>query len=271
MSPTLQGPPQVPFCREIHIGTVGADVVGHKRATSRWNPHAYPWGDFTETAGHIWMNAVLNFKEQHGLGDHPLLGINTHKALEHAVTHHGPIPAQPAFDKKAISLITAFCHDFGMTHEERVRQAGVAALWYWYGHRYSIPYRQRRPIDHKPPPFIPTSGTDCSGLVTAAYEAGGGSDPNNLNFNGEGYTGSLIAHGTRVYSLADLKLLDLVFYGYSDGRTSGFRRGDPTHVAAYVGIVNGVHSVISNGHYPMSFLPVNYWPPINQMRTYKVV
>ena len=77
-------------------------------------------------------------------------------------------------------------------------------------------------------------------------------------------------HGTRVTSINGLHIGDLIFYGHSRGRP-GFSAGDPTHVAGYVGYVDGKASVLSMGHYPMSLYPWNYRSDINHLRHYDVV
>lgn len=40
--------------------------------------------------------------------------------------------------------------------------------------------------------------TDCSGFVTLCYFLAGAPDPNGLNYNGQGYTGTLIGHGYQI-------------------------------------------------------------------------
>lgn len=52
---------------------------------------------------------------------------------------------------------------------------------------------------------------DCSMYVTNAYRAAGLRDPNGFGFNGYGYTGTLVVHGTRVFGVP--RAGDLVFYG----------------------------------------------------------
>ena len=84
---------------------------------------------------------------------------------------------------------------------------------------------------HLRAPDTPTEG-DCSSTCIWFSYAVGAPDPNGTNFNCTGYTGTLIEHGRRVYTLEPD---DLVFYT-EDGRTS-------CHVAIYVG--NG--QVVSHG------------------------
>lgn len=259
--------PDVAFCREIHPGMVGDDVLSHKIAMSRWSDRIYPWADFSDFAGPYFFTALLEYKHQHGLGAKRVLGEATHASMEKAVCHYQHV-GQPAFDDRSVKLAHDFCQSYGKTPEEKKREAGVAEAFWLYAHRMHIGYSQRRPISMVKPPEVPWS-LDCSGYATLDYWVAVGLDPNELHFNGEGYTGTLIAHGTRVAVVEQLKLLDLIFYGYSSGGP-GFRVGDPTHVAVYVGVVNGMHSVLSMGHFPMGLYPFNY-RTINQMRTYPML
>jgi len=64
--------------------------------------------------------------------------------------------------------------------------------------------------------------TDCSGYVTLCYKAAGAADPNGLGYSGQGYTGTLLAHGTSI-DQSDAEGADLVFWA------------GPDHVAIYAG------------------------------------
>lgn len=77
----------------------------------------------------------------------------------------------------------------------------------------SIHYREVRPM--------PLTGrlpltTDCSGFVTLCYKLAGAPDPNGLGYNGQGYTGTLLTHGTRI-PLAAVKPGDVIVYGPGTG------------------------------------------------------
>lgn len=96
---------------------------------------------------------------------------------------------------------------------------------------------------------------DCSAMGTWWYYDVDLPDPNNLGYDGEGFTGTLCLHGVNV-SLQNLEPGDLIFYGY---------RYPYKHVAMYVG--NG--KVVSHGSQigPL-LLPVNYRPDAKIARRY---
>lgn len=105
------------------------------------------------------------------------------------------------------------------------------------------------------PPFGKTViYEDCSSAATGLYYMAGLHDPNELHFNGTGYTGTLCQNGRRVRS-GGPKLGDLVFYGsppYS-------------HVAVYYG--DGM--VWSHGHEGGPVLvPIDYRSDRGEIRRY---
>lgn len=69
---------------------------------------------------------------------------------------------------------------------------------------------------------------DCSAFATLCYKAAGEPDPNDLKYNGEGWTGTLWAHGTDTNKPAPG---DLCFYGSEDDKIVG----TPLHVTVYIG------------------------------------
>lgn len=80
----------------------------------------------------------------------------------------------------------------------------------------SIHYRQSRPIDglnevQKLPLY-----TDCSGFVTDCYKWAGAPDPNGLNYNGYGFTGTLLQHLDSI-PLGEALPGDLVIFGPGGG------------------------------------------------------
>jgi len=261
---------QVDFCREIREGMRGGDVIAHKRALARWDSTVYPWAKFTDMAGPFFINAVLEYKHRHKLGNTRVLGQQAHNSMENQVGVRGPNKGQPIFDKAAVGFASEFCATFGKSPDRVVRDRIVAAAFYWYSRRMQIAYSESRPFSVVVPPNVPRRW-DCSAFATNCHLAGGAPNPNGSVPSGEGYTGTLIDHGTRVSTVAQLDPGDLIFYGFCRYSAPGFRYGDPTHVAVYVGKHNGIDAVISNGKYPMGLLPYNYWMPVNQFRHYNVV
>ena len=57
---------------------------------------------------------------------------------------------------------------------------------------------------------------DCSTFVTWLYWMCGLPDPNGLNYNGTGYTGTLLSHGTKI-PLAEVQPGDVIVYGPGTG------------------------------------------------------
>lgn len=250
--------PQVKFPREIREGMAGGDVVAHKRALSRARPDLYEWAQFTTYAGPFFLDAVVKWKISKGLGNARVLGGRAHEALER--TRRKDHPSEWAFDALAIKFADDYAKDYGKTPEDIMRSAIVAAAAYWYSHRFQIAYSQARPFQRGRPPWVP-SRWDCSAYVTCCYEAGNAPDPNGRGYDGHGYTGTLIEHGSPI-ARENLQPGDLVFYGHSTSRP-GFPFGSPTHVAVYAG--NGL--VYSNGSHPMGLYPVGY-RGINHCRAY---
>lgn len=102
-------------------------------------------------------------------------------------------------------------------------------------------------------PLYPTY-TDCSGFATWCYWEADAPDPNGFNYNGYGYTGTMIVNGRIVTSTDNLRLGDLCFYG-----------SPVSHVAVYVG--NGNVSSFGSEVGPL-LLPVRYRADFNHCRTY---
>lgn len=258
-------PPNVAFCRPLVPGLTGDDVVAHKRAISRWDPAVYPWTQFTPFYGPHFKTAVEEFQRRNASEITQAtgrIGKTTHEVLERK---HRRDSGEWAFDTLAISLAKGFCDDYVKTPEEKVREAILAAGFYWYSHRAQIAYSQYRPYALGKPPWVP-SRWDCSGFVTVCHYAGGAPDPNGRGYDQQGYTGTLMTRGARVGSISSLEPGDLIFYGFSASRP-GFNAGDPTHVALYVGVRDGAPMVLSHGSYPMKYLHFDY-RRINHLRHY---
>ena len=108
--------------------------------------------------------------------------------------------------------------------------------------------------------------TDCSGFATWVYRQAGAHDPNKLQYNGRGYTGTLLAAGKKT-TMAKAKPGDLIVYGPGTGwhvaiiiepgpnalTISMGREGDPSYV-----------HVNEDGRHPQTVLTYDTalaWPP----------
>ena len=79
---------------------------------------------------------------------------------------------------------------------------------------------------------------DCSAFVTYLYSWAGAPDPNGLNYNGTGYTGTLLSHGHVLSGAGDAQPGDVVIYGAGSGE----------HVAIITETaLNGDHQTVSMG------------------------
>lgn len=109
------------------------------------------------------------------------------------------------------------------------------------------------------PPFTTVLFEDCSSFVTACYWLAGLPDPNDLGYNGQGYTGTLAQHGKPV-TLAKARQGDLVFYG----------PGAPWHHVAIISDATGpARHVYSHGHEGGPFLvDLDYRSDRGEIRTY---
>lgn len=259
-------PPNVVFCRPLKKGMRGDDVKAHKIAIHRANPEDYTPTTYTGIFGEYFEGAVVKFQKSKGIQATGRIGRPTHEALER--THNAGSTKTWAFNDTAIKLAKDFCDDYLKTPDELVRENIVNAGFFWYGHRGQIAYSQARPMQLGKPPWVP-SRWDCSGFVTGCHYAGGAPDPNGRGYDHLGYTGTLMSTGRKVPTVTDLKPGDLIFYGYTAHASPAFPIGSPTHVAMYVGKINGVHSVLSMGSYPMRLLRFDY-RGINHFRHYDV-
>ena len=65
-------------------------------------------------------------------------------------------------------------------------------------------------------PLVLPINSDCSGFVTLLYWLAGLPDPNNCHYNHTGYTGTLLAHGTKI-PLNQVQPGDVIVYGPGTG------------------------------------------------------
>ncbi len=79
-----------------------------------------------------------------------------------------------------------------------------------------IHYDETRPMKAIDSPFHLPLDTDCSGFVTLCYAWSGAPDPNGLDFDGYGYTGTLLKH-MRHIRRSSAREADLVVWGRYPG------------------------------------------------------
>ena len=257
--------PHVPLPRPLHQGATGVDVVAVKRALSRAG--FMQWGNFTPTFGSYMLAAVTAFQRANHIQPTGAYGDGSHTLLTQTRRHGHP--GEWAFDSYAVALMRQEQALLAVTPDQRVRQAIVAAGFFWYAHRNGIAYARMRPFQMCKPPMVPAAW-DCSAFVTNSHYAGGAPNPNGRPWDGLGYTGTLLSRGVRM-AVPDLLPGDLVFYGYTTNPTPAFPYGSPTHVALYVGTEGGVPMVLSNGAHPMGHYPLYALGlGVNQARHYHV-
>lgn len=120
------------------------------------------------------------------------------------------------------------------------------ALW-GCAHEPQIHYAEIRPIPKVTPHTLPALPftTDCSGFATMAYEYAGAQDPNGNGYNGQGYTGTLLAHARKVGAIVGIGKVqpgDIAIYG-TKSIPAGHHAAVVTavHSRSYGGIVTASH------------------------------
>jgi peptidoglycan hydrolase-like protein with peptidoglycan-binding domain len=232
----------VPFGRRLGGGEEGLDVNAIKRGLAQAG-----FGELKNITNKFGPGMVANlkaFQKHKGIEQSGRYGPRTHKALV------------PHFDARAAHLYTSF--DPTDT-EATKRRAIVAAMLLLYNQRNGVhytqsPQRMQGVREKLKPPKFPTF-EDCSSSSTWAYYVAGAPDPNGLNYNGQGWTGTLCRHG-KVVQAGGASPGDLVFYG----------AGPPWgHVAVYIG--NG--KVISHGSEKGPYLlPMDYRMDRGEIHSY---
>lgn len=105
----------------------------------------------------------------------------------------------------------------GLTQAGSVRDQIVAIARWGIANEPQIHYQQLRPMDGIAQPRKLPLQTDCSGFVTLCYKWAGAPDPNGLNFNGQGFTGTLLQSCGHI-SKSAARAGDLVVWGPPPGR-----------------------------------------------------
>jgi hypothetical protein len=249
----------VPFTRVLRFGMRGADVIAYKRALSRAG--YMQWGSFTDLFGENMVRAVSKFRHVHGLGTQGSIGVRTHTAL--TLAYKKGSRSERAMDDRARQILDAY-HTAHSKSPERLKREAIVAEWHFlWTQRFNMPYAQLRPVPLVKPPDFPRRGTDCSGHIMLGYFVAGARNPNVfdghvLPWNGQGYTGTIMAAGVEC-DYSDLELADVVMYGRTTRPSGAFPYGSPTHVAGFI----GAGRVSSNGSHPMREDSVHYRGDVN--------
>lgn len=134
-------------------------------------------------------------------------------------------------------LIRRHLRGFGISKATRQRALLVAYALWSYENGGELHYAEIRPMENMNNLKALPDTEDCSTFVTRAYKFAGLPDPNGFGFNGLGYTGTMLDHGTTI-PLSQAKAGDVVIWGWfpghhtailvEDGTANG---GDPTIVS----------------------------------------
>lgn len=124
----------------------------------------------------------------------------------------------------------------------------------FYAKRAEYRYQQYRPMPWDL--FAPVSRwrLDCSSSVTLIYKKANLPDPNGRNYDGQGYTGTLVQHGRRVNYGG---IGDLNFYGDQGG-------GVPKHVTITV----SSSMCVSFGSTPIRLTGIGYRGDVERAHAY---
>jgi hypothetical protein len=117
---------------------------------------------------------------------------------------------------KAIARARLLLARLRRTRDKRKRARIVAAARWGVAHQPQIHYAEKRPFPVQPAGTLPRLPLtcDCSAWVSICYRAAATPDPNQSDWNGMGFTGTLLKHGTKV---AKPQPGDVVIYGPSPG------------------------------------------------------
>lgn len=225
----------------LKFGMEGNDVFAlqralkHAKCRKRKASHAFGW--------RCRIN-VKKFQSRHGLKADGQVGPKTLEKLA------------PHYDGYGIWLIKAEAKQVAAlaSHASKV-QASVKAAFFLLAHKNETFYTQDASLRMSwlrlriRPPKVPR-WLDCSSACTWYRWVAGLSDPNGFGYNGYGFTGTMLEHGTKVSTPVPG---DMTFY-----------RG-PDHVVIEV----GKGYVISNGSSPGPYYLRRGYRTVYQTRRYK--
>jgi hypothetical protein len=188
----------IPFPREFGPGAVGIDCRAVKRALSVALGGARGMNIKNNTFAKPAQSALVEFKASHDLLNDPVYTLPAHEAL------------RPFFDEAGAALMARKALQLVATNQ---REAYVSA-WRWaIAHRQENVYAEVRPIPETLAPFETSTviRTDCSGESEILARWKNLPDPSGLGFNGQGNTGTILAHGTQI-PLSAAQIGDFIVY-----------------------------------------------------------
>jgi peptidoglycan hydrolase-like protein with peptidoglycan-binding domain len=233
--------PKLTLPRQIELGSRGRDVRALKRVLRRLGYLELAKGEAGPEFDAATGAAVRAYQRDKSLEIDGQVGPTTFESL---------LPSYSRYDRLLVSRVDP----------EKIRgrrHKVVATAFVGYNNKDALHYTQdaRRMEGVRQgvrPPRHP-AWEDCSSFATWCYWAAGAPDPNGLEYNGFGYTGTQVQHGK---ATNDPRPGDLVFYGGG---------AVPSHVAVYVG--NG--KVVSHGSEPGPYLlTIDYRTDRSQVRSY---
>lgn len=213
----------VQFHRQVKLGTKGPDALAVKRALHRkgFGAGVSVKGPLRRWFGPVAVAQLRRFRKTYKIKVTSIYDRDAHRTMVNC----------GGFDRWGAYLM-------GLAPvKQSLQQKIVATALFGRDHSSEIHYTQgasrmggvRNKIK---PPRVP-SYEDCSSFATWCYWVAGAQDPNGLNYDGYGYTGTQVRRGRKVTTA---KAADLVFYGNVGGSV-------PTHVAVSV----GAGKVVSHG------------------------
>lgn len=196
----------VPHPRDLHGGkvpSVGWDVYALQRALSVAGLRK--WGTFTRVYGRATVLEVREFQRKHGLDPDGVYGVMTHRKLG------------PFYDARGVVLINRV----HVVTLEQLRKAHLlSAAQILYNRRGIVHYTQgparmwivRHRLVLAQLELMSQDWEDCSSSVTGLRSVAGLSDPNGMDFDGFGFTGTMAEHGESV-PIASATVGDCYLYG----------------------------------------------------------
>jgi peptidoglycan hydrolase-like protein with peptidoglycan-binding domain len=181
----------------------GPDVTGLDRALWRAGVYKHAKGTpFRKAFGPGMRDHVKKFQKKRGLKVDGVYGLTTHRALARW------------YDSYAIKLVNSYQKP--STPAQRLNSAAMIAYNFrWKIHYTQSPARMYLVRNKIVPARVGAQASiweDCSSFATWLYWSAGLPDPNNLRYNGQGYTGTLANNGRRVWS-KNAPIGAMSFYG----------------------------------------------------------